>query len=211
MVDGQYKCSENSCYSVSDSGNYVEDDTSEGSNDVAADGEKDESGNCLGTIYIFNGSDRRCRKPGVQTGFSDCCKKKEDWFGLAKCNPNEQLLSSLRSWGELDGQCHVIGDYCSSKFLGICVQTKKTYCCFGSPLARIIHEQGRPQLNIGWGSPKSPNCTGFTPEEFQKLDFSKISFDEWINEYVIPELNESISDNIKNTFENIALPTGTGL
>lgn len=208
-LNSQWLCSKYGCYDANDQSNYAEDDTAEGTNDVLADGEKDNSGNCIGTIYIFNGNDRRCRKSGVQTGFSDCCKKKKDWFGLAKCNPTEQLLSTLRNWGELDGQCHEIGEYCSSKFLGVCVQKKKTYCCFGSPLARIIQEQGRPQLNIGWGDPKSPNCSGFTPEEFQKLDFSKISFDEWINEYVAPELTESITDNIKETFENITMPTQT--
>lgn len=206
-ISGNWLCSKYGCYDAKDQSNYSEDDTTEGENDIIADGEKDDEGNCLGSIYIFNGNDRRCRVPGVQTGFADCCKKKKDWFGLAKCNPTEQLLSSLRSWGKVDGQCREIGEYCSSKFLGICIQKKKSYCCFGSPLARIIQEQGRPQLDISWGSPKTPNCRGFTPEEFQKLDFSKISFDEWINEYVTPELNQNITDNIKNTFENITLPS----
>lgn len=207
-ISGNWLCSKYGCYDAKDQSNYSEDDTTEGENDIIADGEKDDEGNCLGSIYIFNGNDRRCRVPGVQTGFTDCCKKKKDWFGLAKCNPTEQLLSSLRSWGKVDGQCREIGEYCSSKFLGICIQKKKTYCCFGSPLSRIIQEQGRPQLDISWGSPKTPNCRGFTPDEFQKLDFSKISFDEWVNEYVVPELNENITNNIKETFENITLPTG---
>ncbi|MGE4266357.1 MAG: conjugal transfer protein TraN [Deferribacterales bacterium] len=205
---GQWKCSKYPCYNATDESNYTNDDTTEGANDILADGETDDEGNCLGSIYIFNGNDNRCRKPGAQTGFSDCCKKKKDWLGLAKCNPKEQMLSSLRSWGKLDGQCHEVGEYCSEKWVGVCVQKKKTYCCFGSALARIIIEQGRPQLDIGWGSAKAPNCRGFTPEEFQKLDFSKISFDEWIEEYVVPELNENITNNIKETFENITLPTG---
>nr|HEC1719610.1 mating pair stabilization protein [Campylobacter jejuni] len=36
----------------------------------------------------------------------------------------------------------------------------------------------------GWGSPKSPDYRGFTPEEFQKLDFSKIDLSEFIADII---------------------------
>ena len=53
-------------------------------------------------------------------------------------------------------------------------------------LGRIIQEQGRPQLKafsaIGWGTPKEPYCRGFTPEEFQALDFSKMDLSEYYAE-----------------------------
>jgi len=205
-VGGTYKCSAYGCYSSTDQGNYNNEDTDEGANDKKADGEVDEAGQCLGTIYIFNGGDRRCRKPGVQTGFTDCCKDKDSWFGLSECKPAEQALATLRDWGEVDGQCHQVGEYCSEKWLSVCVQKKKTYCCFGSALARIIGEQGRQQLGIGWGTPKSPECRGFTPEEFQKLDFDKIDFSEWFEHYVEPEMQQNINENIRNAFENIPVP-----
>ena len=32
--------------------------------------------------------------------------------------------------------------------------------------------------NGNWGSAKAPNCEGFTPEEFQMLDFSQIDLSE---------------------------------
>lgn len=205
-IGGSWKCSAYGCYSSTDQGNYNNEDTEEGENDKKADGEVDEAGQCLGTIYIFNGGDRRCRKPGVQTGFTDCCKDKDSWFGLSECKPAEQALATLRDWGEVDGQCHYVGDYCSEKWLSVCVQRKKTYCCFGSALARIIGEQGRQQLGIGWGTPKSPECRGFTPEEFQKLDFDKIDFSEWFEHYVEPEMQQNINENIRNAFENIPVP-----
>ena len=174
-------------------------DTQQGANDIPADGQVTEQG-CMGTVYVFNGRDMRCRPPGTQTGFSDCCKKTKTWFGLAQCNETEKQLAALRSWGRLDGNCHYVGSYCAEKWFGTCVQRKKTYCCFSSPLARIIHEQGRPQLGIGWGSAKSPNCRGFTIEEFQKIDFSKIDFSEWIEEEVskniAPQINQSINNVI---------------
>ena len=178
-VNGKNYCSPHPCQKWSSAIEY--DDTPEGVNDKQNDGEVNESG-CLGTIYIFNGKDYRCRPPGLQTGGLDCCKKGTTWFGLGQCKESEKVLAKLRSWGKLDGQCHYVGSYCAVKVLGICLQKKKTYCCFHSVLARIVQEQGRKQLGIGWGTPKSPNCRGFTPDEFQRIDFSKIDFSEWYSE-----------------------------
>ncbi|ENU5879869.1 MULTISPECIES: hypothetical protein [Campylobacter] len=48
----------------------------------------------------------------------------------------------------------------------------------------MFNEQGRPQIKRGWGSPKSPDYRGFTPEEFQKLDFSKIDLSEFIADII---------------------------
>jgi conjugal transfer mating pair stabilization protein TraN len=59
---------------------------------------------------------------------------------------------------------------------------KQTSCCFQSQLARIMHEQGRPQLqsfSSGWGTAQNPICRGFTPEEFQALNFSIMDLSEW--------------------------------
>lgn len=86
-------------------------------------------------------------------------------------------------------RCVEIGTFCITrlKILNVCLQRGKRYCCFNSIMARIIHEQGRPQLakfgySQNWGRPESPNCRGFTPEEFQALDFGKIDFSEYIAE-----------------------------
>ena len=35
-----------------------------------------------------------------------------------------------------------------------------------------MQTEGRKQLGLGWGTPESPACRGFTLEEFQALDFS---------------------------------------
>lgn len=332
------------------------------------DGPRDEQGNCLGTIYIFNGKGMRCKKAGVQTGFHNCCNESQgkiyDSTGstgggigaigdVAKAiyavyrsvylgkttanlmqnggsiildpindfaqigatrvsfneglkiagnackatscnvtsgsqtyikvsaNPNEvnpavggtmadyikdsglasvvvSLATSLAisdpvlsasvnlvaqaylwyiGWGNPLGfgagvvqlamslfmqrcdqqdiitstfndskYCHEVGEYCIKRwpFVG-CVQKAKSFCCFNSKLARIIHEQGRPQLEVfqpngAWtgipGDPnfsvRNPNCRGFTPEEFQSLDFNKI------------DLSEYIEDIQKNIRQNLA-------
>jgi hypothetical protein len=197
---GKYYCSRysDSCRNLSNEQyEYQNLDTVQGANDKKNDGKVDENG-CEGTVYIFNGRDLRCRLPGFQTGFSNCCKKTKTWFGLGYCKESEKELAALRAWGKLDGQCHLVGSYCAVKVFGICIQKKQTYCCFNSVLARIIQEQGRQQLGIGWGDPKSPNCRGFTPEEFQKIDFSKIDFSEWYE-----DLQKRVQENL-NIFESEA-------
>lgn len=186
-------------------------DVTEGTADPQNDGEIDENGKCLGTIHIFSGRDNRCRPSGIQTGGTSCCKKGSAWFGLKECTEAEKALGKMREYGDLDGNCHNIGSYCSEKWPLIgCVQKKETYCCFSSPLARTMHEGGRPQLGITWGTPESPICRGFTIEEFQKIDFSKIDFSEWIK-YELPNVQQGSITNIKNTIGNIQnVSTSTG-
>ncbi|EFA7155540.1 conjugal transfer protein TraN [Escherichia coli] len=96
------------------------------------------------------------------------------------------------------GYCHEIGTYCKKKIplLG-CVQKATSYCCFNSKLARIIHEQGRPQLKNfnGWGDASSPQCRGFSPEEFQALDFSKIDLSEYVED-MVKKATDEIQSNV---------------
>ena len=86
-----------------------------------------------------------------------------------------------------------VGTYCSQSidlvFTTVCVENTTSYCCFSSKLVRIIQEQGRPQLGIGWGTPKNPDCRGFTPEELQQINFEKIDFSEYYSDitYVVPD------------------------
>jgi conjugal transfer mating pair stabilization protein TraN len=95
------------------------------------------------------------------------------------CDQQDMETAMLRS----SGMCHEVGSYCATSFLGICLQKAHGHCCFNTKLGRIIQEQGRPQLKsfngVGWGSPEKPMCRGFTPEEFQALDFSKMDLSEY--------------------------------
>jgi conjugal transfer mating pair stabilization protein TraN len=103
-------------------------------------------------------------------------------FLLSGCDQQDMEVGMLKG----SGMCHEVGTYCSSKILGICIQKSKGQCCFNTKLGRIIQEQGRPQLKSfnakGWGTPKQPYCRGFTPEEFQALDFSKMDLSEYYSE-----------------------------
>ena len=54
------------------------------------------------------------------------------------------------------GNTHYLGKYCSKRtFFGICIRRSRAWCVFGSKLGRILQEQGRSQLGVGWG-----NCRG---------------------------------------------------
>lgn len=99
---------------------------------------------------------------------------------LMACEPQDQVLGTKRG----QNLCHFAGSYCSNKMpvLGTCLETTESYCCFNSRLARIINEQGRPQIGKSWGSGESPNCSGFTPDQFQGLDFSKMDLSEFYAE-----------------------------
>ena len=76
--------------------------------------------------------------------------------------------------------CHNVGGYCKSKVLGWCIEKRDTYCCFNTPLARILNEQIRPQLGRGWGSPKNPDCKGINVQDFSRVDWSRVNLDEWL-------------------------------
>lgn len=100
-------------------------------------------------------------------------------FLLSGCDQQDMEVGMLRG----SGMCHEVGAYCSTSILGICVQKSRGHCCFNTKLGRIIQEQGRPQLKsfnaVGWGTPREPYCRGFTPEEFQALDFGKMDLSDY--------------------------------
>jgi conjugal transfer mating pair stabilization protein TraN len=100
--------------------------------------------------------------------------------GLLSCDQAEQILAMKKD----NRLCHTVGSYCSVKIpiIGTCVQTTQTYCCFNSRLARILNEQGRAQIARSWGSPKSPDCSGFTIAQLQSLDFSRMDLTEFYAE-----------------------------
>ncbi|HBO1620029.1 TPA: conjugal transfer protein TraN [Pseudomonas aeruginosa] len=76
--------------------------------------------------------------------------------------------------------CHFVGSYCASKSPFGCVEKREAYCCFNSPLGRIIQEQARPQLGQEWGEAENPQCEGLRIEDLPKIDWSKIDISEWI-------------------------------
>lgn len=110
---------------------------------------------------------------------------------LMECEQSEQVLSMRRG----AGLCHYIGQYCSQKALGSCVERTKGFCCYNSRLAKIISVEGRKQLGKSFGTPESPECGGFTSAEIELIDFSTIDFSEFLAEITknMPETDYSKS------------------
>lgn len=76
-------------------------------------------------------------------------------------------------------KCTYLGSYCDKKILGVCTVKKQGYCCYDSPLARIVVEQGGRQIGKSQGTAKNPQCDGLTIGELQLLDWDKIDLSEW--------------------------------
>ena len=96
---------------------------------------------------------------------------------LFKCTPDQLELAASRSLKN----CSYVGQYCRRKVLGRCVARSHSYCCFSSPLSRIVQEQVRLQLGEPFSSmdPKAPDCGGFSVEEMNRIRWEDISLDEW--------------------------------
>ena len=268
------------------------------------DGPTDASGNCLGTIYIFSGRKMTCNKPGVKSGWKNCCQAGSTTLGedvgsavslytgvnaisniyhlgqiayygseilggtavnvtdlstsvqgalqavaqggslmdgfttyaeatfldpttlafmAAAYLIQEYLLSGSCSQEDLEtavmdaaGRCHSLGTYCSDKWpLVGCVQRSEVFCCFNSLLARLIQEQGRPQLASfnpnPWGvatddGPANADCRGFTSTEFQMLDFSKMDLSLYfgqITTQVQSTIQQNVSGQINSYYNSI--------
>ena len=132
----------------------------------------------LNSITVFKGASKTCTIGFA--GFKNCCTKK-GWgasVGLQGCDENDLELAEKNK----RGLCVEVGSYCAAKVAGVCVRKKRSSCCFPSKLSRIVHEQGRPQLGIGWGESKSPDCRGFTPEELARLNFDRLNLSELFDE-----------------------------
>lgn len=77
---------------------------------------------------------------------------------------------------------HYIGTYCKTDVLGLCIEKRKSYCAFDSPLSRILMQQiyKQPHMGLSWGTAKNPNCTGLSIEDIDKVDWDEVNLDEWI-------------------------------
>lgn len=220
---GTLRCSQIPCVPYQDA---YDDEASveEGEADQTNDGRRASDGTCLDNLYIFPGRDIRCRKNGITVGYQDCCTD-TDYYSIiwinsawllwrSHCDPTEETLIKLKT----DGLCHYVGEYCSKRlktfFGSICFEWKKSYCCFNNKLARIIHEQGRPQLRRfqlnTWGEASEPLCTGFTPELLQNIDFSQIDLSEFYSDIEVTDNVTIMHDMVGQIGSSVSTARGSG-
>lgn len=133
-------------------------------------------------ISVFKGSPYSCTR--FPLSFKDCCGCK-GWginIGLAGCDEDSKTVAKLRE----NGKCIQIGTHCAEYvnvgFTKFCLRKKTVFCCFGSKFAKLLQEQGKPQLGLNFGTSQEPNCRGFTPEELSRIDFSKLDLTEITND-----------------------------
>ena len=119
-------------------------------------------------LRFFSGKRRRCHIHFG--GLANCCKNSGLLVGLANCSANERELAEERN----AGNTHYLGRYCSKRIFGVCIRRSRAWCVFGSKLGRILHQQARPQLGIGWGS-----CRGFSVAEVERIDFARLDLSEF--------------------------------
>lgn len=135
------------------------------------------------------------------------------WLANA-CDQESMETAALRA----SGYCFQVGRVCTSRWLGSCVQREEVNCCYNSMLARIVNEQGLEQI---LGEPPYSNveldadnlsaldCGGFTPEQFQALDFQRIDFSEYeadINEAVTERVNTEGDAAVERFMDNDVQP-----
>ncbi|HHL9029522.1 TPA: type-F conjugative transfer system mating-pair stabilization protein TraN [Escherichia coli] len=140
-------------------------------------------------VRAFTGSAKFCKK--FAAGFSNCCKD-GGWgqdVGLARCSSEEKALGKAK-----ENKLTVsIGEFCSKKVLGVCLEKKRSYCQFDSKLAQIVQQQGRNgQLHIGFGKASSPDCRGITQTELQQINFEALDFSNFFDDL---QKNKKIPDN----------------
>ncbi len=108
-------------------------------------------------------------------------------------------------------QCHYLGDYCSARFLGVCYEHRDSYCCYKSPLSRIIHEQLNTVFGIPFPPPSfQPACRGFTPAQLATVDWSMIDLSEWVALLKMADLmptDATAADNMYRADRVTALPS----
>ena len=126
---------------------------------------------------LFKGTSEGCSKPVF--GLANCCGGNGIPI-IGECSAQERQLAA-----KIDkGFVHYVGTYCSNSFLGICTSKRRTYCSFSSKLTRILQQQGRPQIGKAWGPVRTPDCSGFTADEFARLDLSTMDFSEIYQDFV---------------------------
>lgn len=121
---------------------------------------------------LFRGAGYQCQRI---TRFYDCCADRGFAVPLFKCTKQEQELQSKQQ----AKVCAYVGAWKKGGWINRRLGARKrSYCCFNSPIAKVIQEQGRKQLGKGWGDVKNPDCGPLSLAEIQSLDFSKLDFSE---------------------------------
>ena len=111
---------------------------------------------------------------------------------VTKCDNKDFELATKRRLN----QCDYIGKYCAKRqpLTHHCMKTAKGFCCFQSPLSRILNKQVRYALNncypvypdadprcaFGGAEEGSSHCGGLTTVQIAAVDWTHVDLTEWL-------------------------------
>lgn len=121
-----------------------------------------------------------------------------EMYNAALACDEHDYNTATKTGGKL---CYSTGTWCESKDCGLsgctCTKYRTGKCCFNSKLSRIINQQGRAQLGLDMR-----DCGGFTVDQIQKLDWSKIDLSEFTAD-MLAQAQASTSAIMSDTSEKL--------
>lgn len=118
---------------------------------------------------------------------------------ITACHTNEYETSMRLNMNS----CLYLRSVCDHKLLGRCLVRKRHYCCYNSPLARIVMAGLKDQGYAG------SDCGGISVAELQNYDLGLIDFSEWNNMVSQSQLLPAQTSNLDTiTGSGSALNTG---
>lgn len=76
------------------------------------------------------------------------------------------------------GTCSYAGSYCSKSVLGVCLKRREAYCCYKSPMSKMLRASAEPGGVIDHGSPKRPDCSGLPLDRMGDINWDVMDFEQ---------------------------------
>ena len=105
-------------------------------------------------------------------------------------------------------KCYQVESKCKVKVLNpfgkskTCADREFYFCCYNSPLARIVMQQIKKTGQLGL-SEDNKSCVGIRLDQLEQLDWSKLDLSEWTS-LILEAQNASLGDNELNIVEKLS-------
>ena len=159
-----------------------------------------------GSVFATSGGVATGLNPGVTTLMSSVMAAYTAYQAiklaaalLNKCKTEDSELAAKRKLK----LCHKVERTCVKrvKIGNTCIKRRHSYCCYDSPLGRIINEQAKLQGAVpDWTA--NDTCGGLSLTDFERIDWDQVDLGEWVDMLK--------SNNLYPTPENMTLESLTG-
>jgi len=121
---------------------------------------------------LFAGEKMTCKR-----GVINCC----DGDGEGSCSPMSEELALHRQ----AQVTHHLGNQCTSKVLGTCLEVREHHCVYKSKFARVFQEQAHLQTGSQFGDIWSTHpCPALDVYQLDVLDVDKMDFSEVFDQII---------------------------